>query len=93
MPDIHGVHAIEVQSAIQQISVEYRRGDEYRRIITELRRRGMLLNQERVLGIMREDDLLAVKPRAIVVTTDSVHKFEVYLNIVCRMKLTGINQL
>src|SRR5262244_4305905 len=42
---------------------------------------------------MREDNLLAVQPRAFVVTTDSRHEFEVYLNLASRMKLTGINQL
>jgi len=42
---------------------------------------------------MREDNLLAVQPRAFVVTTDSDHELEVYLNLAKRMKLTGINQL
>ena len=44
-------------------------------------------------GIMREDNLLALQPRAFVVTTDSNHELEVYLNLAKRMKLTGINQL
>jgi transposase InsO family protein len=42
---------------------------------------------------MREDNLLAVQPRAFVVTTDSQHEFEVYLNLASHLKLTGINQL
>ncbi len=42
---------------------------------------------------MREDNLLAVQPRAFVVTTDSQHELEVYLNLASRMKLTGVNQL
>jgi transposase InsO family protein len=46
-----------------------------------------------VLRIIREDNLLAVQPRAFVVTTDSNHEFEVYLNLASRMKLTGMNQL
>jgi transposase InsO family protein len=46
-----------------------------------------------VLRIIREDNLLAVQPRAFVVTTDSDHEFEVYLNLASRMKLTGMNQL
>ncbi len=32
-------------------------------------------------------------PRAFLVTTDSDHEFEVYLNLASRTKLTGINQL
>ncbi|MGH8527352.1 MAG: IS3 family transposase, partial [Gammaproteobacteria bacterium] len=59
----------------------------------ELRRRGMLVNHKRVVRIMREDNLLAVQPRAFVVTTDAAHDFEVFLNLARRMKLTGINQL
>ena len=62
-------------------------------ITAELRRRGMLVNHKRVARIMREDNLLAVQPRAFVVTTDSDHELEVYLNLARRMKLTGINQL
>ncbi len=34
-----------------------------------------------------------MQPRAFVVTTDSDHQLEVYLNLASRMKLTGINQL
>ena len=34
-----------------------------------------------------------LQPKAFVVTTDSDHEFEVYLNLASRMKLTGINQL
>ena len=34
-----------------------------------------------------------MQPRAFVVTTDSDHEFEVYLNLASRMKLTGRNQL
>jgi len=84
---------MEVRSAIQQTAVEHRRRYGYRRITAELRRRGMLVNHKRVARIMREDNLLAVQPRAFVVTTDSDHKLEVYLNLAGRMKLTGVNQL
>jgi putative transposase len=84
---------MEVRSVIQQIAVEHRRRYGYRRISAELRRRGMLVNHKRVLRIIREDNLLAVQPRAFVVTTDSDHEFEIYLNLASRMKLTGMNQL
>jgi transposase InsO family protein len=84
---------MEVRSAIQQIAVEHRRRYGYRRMAAELRRCGMLVNHKRVARIMREDNLLAVQPRAFVVTTDSQHQLEVYLNLASRMKLTGVNQL
>jgi len=73
--------------------LEHRRRYGYRRVAAELRRRGMLANHKRVARIMREDKLLAVQPRQFVVTTDSDHELEVYLNLARRMKLTGINQL
>jgi putative transposase len=84
---------MEVRSAIQQIAVEHRRRYVYRRISAELRRREMLVNHKRVARIMREDNLLAVQPRQFVITTDSDHQLEVYLNLARRMKLTGIDQL
>ena len=84
---------MEVRSAIQQIALEHRRRYGYRRITAELRRRGMRVNRKRVSRIMREDNLLAVQPRAFVVTTDSNHDLEVYLNLAGRMKVSGINQL
>jgi putative transposase len=84
---------MEVQSMIQQIALEHRRRYGYRRVTAELRRRGMIVNHKRVSRLMREDNLLAVQPRAFVVTTDSKHELEVYLNLARRLKLTGINQL
>jgi putative transposase len=84
---------MEVRSAIQQIAVEHRRRYGYRRVTAALRQRGMLVNHKRVARMMREDNLLAVQPRAFVVTTESDHDLEVYVNLARRMKLTGINQL
>jgi putative transposase len=84
---------MEVRSSIQQIVLAHRRRYGYRRVTAELRRRGMLVNHKRVSRLMRTDNLLAVQPRAFVVTTDAQHEFEVYLNLARRMKLTGINQL
>jgi putative transposase len=84
---------MEVRSTIQQIVLEHRRRYGYRRVTAELRRRGLLVNHKRVARLMREDNLLAVQPRAFVVTTDSKHEFEVYLNLASKLQLTGINQL
>ena len=84
---------MEVRSAIQQIALEHRRRYGYRRITAELHRRGMPVNHKRVARIMREDNLLGMQPARFVVTTNSNHKLEIYLNLASRMKLTGINQL
>jgi putative transposase len=84
---------MEIRSVIQQIAIEHRRRYGYRRISAELRRRGMLVNHKRVMRIMAEDNLLAVQRKSFVVTTNSDHELEVYLNLAGRMKVTGINQL
>lgn len=82
-----------VRAEIQQVALEHRRRYGYRRITAELRRRGLLVNHKRVGRLMREDNLLAVQPRAFVVTTDSDHALEVALNLASRLTLTGMNQL
>jgi putative transposase len=84
---------MEVRSTIQQIVLRHRRRYGYRRVTAELRRHGLLVNHKRVARLMREDNLLAVQPRAFVVTTDSQHELQVYLNLASRVQLTGINQL
>jgi transposase InsO family protein len=53
----------------------------------------MQVNHKRVLRMMRRDNLLALRRRRFMVTTNSNHKFEVYLNLARRMKLSGIDQL
>jgi putative transposase len=92
-PRYAGEEQMEVRNAIQQIVVEHRRRYGYRRVAVELRRRGMLVNHKRVLGLMREDNLLGIEPKAFLATTDSDHDRPVYLNLARRMKLTAINQL
>jgi putative transposase len=84
---------MEVRAAIQQIALEHRRRYGSRRIAKTLRSQGMAVNRKRVARIMREDHLLAIQPKAFVVTTDSDHELEVYLNVARRMKLNGVNQL
>jgi transposase InsO family protein len=78
---------------IQQIALEHRRRYGYRRITAELRRRGVQVNRKKVARMMRDDNLLAIQPKRFVITTNSKHKCEVYLNLAGRMTLTGINQL
>ncbi|MFI5096076.1 MAG: IS3 family transposase [Candidatus Acidiferrales bacterium] len=84
---------METRSAIQQIALEHRRRYGYRRITAELHRLGMAVNHKRVLRILSEDNLLAVRRREFVSTTQSDHPFPVHLNLARRMELTGINQL
>ena len=77
---------------IQQIVVENRCYG-YRRVSAELSHRGVVANRKRVLRLMRADNLLAVRKRRFVFTTDSRHGYAVYANLAARLQLTGINQL
>lgn len=82
-----------VRQAIQEVVLAHRRRYGYRRVAKDLHDRGLLINHKRVLAIMREDNLLAIRYRKYVLTTDSQHDCQVYLNLAARMTLTGVNQL
>ena len=83
---------MEIRDEMQKIAVESPAYG-YRRMTQELQRRGFEVNHKRVLRMMREDNLLCVRRRACVVTTDSTHKLPVYPNLTRQMTLTAINQL
>lgn len=51
------------------------------------------MNHKRVLRLLREDNLLALRRKAFVSTTDSNHDRAVYANLVPELNITGINQL
>jgi len=51
------------------------------RITAELKRRGWKVNHKRVARIMREDNLLCLRRKKFMVTTDSRHGFPVYPNL------------
>jgi transposase InsO family protein len=83
----------EVRSLVQQIAVEHRRRLGSPRMTWELRNRGMVVNHKRVERIMREDNLLAIRYRKFVTTSESKHDQPVYLNLASRVQVTGPNQL
>jgi len=82
-----------VRQAIQEIVLAHHRRYGYRRVTKDLHNRGMMINHKRVLPIMREDNLLAIRYRKFILTTDAQHDCQVYLNLAARMTLTGVNQL
>lgn len=82
-----------LRTAIHEIVLAHDRRYGYRRVTAQLRRQGMVANHKCVLRIMRSDNLLAVRYRKYILTTDSQHDYEVYVNLAIRMTLTGINQL
>ena len=59
----------------------------------ELQRRGWTANHKRVYRLMREDNLLCLRKRKFVVTTDSDHGLPVYPNRARELVLTGLDQL
>ena len=63
------------------------------RVTQELRRRAWKVNPKRVNRLMREDNLLCVRKRKFVVTTDSNHGKKVYPNLARKMVLTDVDQL
>jgi transposase InsO family protein len=83
---------MDLRDAMQRIAIEmpsYGRP----RITAELRRRGWVVNPKRVHRIMREDNLLCLRRRKFMVTTDSRHGCRVYPNLAGQMKLSNVNQL
>ena len=85
-------HDLDLRDEIQQIAVEFPYYG-WRRIRQELRDRGWVVNHKRVRRIMREDNLLCLRRRKFVVTTDSKHDRPVYPNLAGELELTGLNQL
>jgi putative transposase len=63
------------------------------RITKELRDQGWKVNAKRVYRLMREDNLLCLRKRKFVVTTDSNHGRKIYPNLAAKVTLTGVNQL
>ena len=83
---------LELRSQIQTIALEMRAYG-YRPITAELHRRGIKVNHKRVLRLLREDNLLCLRQRAFVRTTDSRHNLMVYPNLTRDLELSNINQL
>jgi putative transposase len=83
---------MDLRDAMQKIALESPAYG-YRRITAELQQQGFEVNHKRVLRMMREDNLLCVRRRIFVVTTDSRHSLPVYPNLAREMTPAAINQL
>lgn len=81
-----------LRDAVQRAALGHRNHG-YRRITPLVQRAGFVVGEEKVRRIMRTDNLLAVRRRKFVVTTDSNHRFRVHPNLAESMELTTINQL
>lgn len=83
---------IDLRDEIQQIALEWPSYG-WRRVRKELGRRGWVVNHKRVRRIMREDNLLCLRRRRFIVTTDSNHRLPTYPNLASQLAPTGVNQL
>jgi transposase InsO family protein len=64
-----------------------------RRLTQLLKRAGEHVNRKRVQRIMREDNLLCLRGKKFVVTTESDHAWGFYPNLARDLPLTNVNQL
>lgn len=83
---------MEIRDQMQQIALQWPAYG-YRRITVELNRRGLLVNHKRVLRLMRGDNLLCLRRKSFLVTTNSRHGLPVYPDLARQMRPTAVNQL
>jgi transposase InsO family protein len=83
---------MDLRDAIQRIALEWPSYGRPR-ITAALRREGWKVNPKRVYRLMREDNLLCVRKRRFIVTTDSNHGRKVYPNLARQMVVAGVDQL
>jgi transposase InsO family protein len=83
---------MDLRDAIQRVALEWPSYGR-RKITRELRRRGWAVNWKRIYRLMGEDNLLCVRKRKFVVTTNSNHGRKVYPNLARQMVLTDVDQL
>jgi putative transposase len=83
---------MDLRDAIHRIALEWPSYGRPR-ITEELRRQGWTVNPKRVRRLLGEDNLLCIRKRKFVVTTDSSHGRKIYPNLAGKITLTGIDQL
>ncbi len=83
---------LELREKIQAVALEMSAYG-YRRITAELRRRGEVVNHKRVLRLMREDNLLCLRKRKFICTTDSKHSQRIYPNLAGELTISRIDEL
>lgn len=83
---------VQIREEIQNIAIEFP-GYGYRRITIELQNRDYSVKEKIVRKFMKEDNLLCVKRRFKIQTTDSNHGEKIYPNLARDLKVTCINRL
>ncbi len=82
-----------LRARLQELAVAHHRLRGYRMLTALLRREGQVVNHKRVLRLMREDNLLSLRRKKYVFTTDSRHNLPIYPNLARHATLTTVNQL
>jgi transposase InsO family protein len=83
---------MELRDHIQRLALQWPQYG-YRRITAELHRQCAEANHKLVLRLMREDNLLCLRKRRFISTTDSRHSSAIYPNLVPDLTISSINQL
>jgi putative transposase len=83
---------MDLRDAIQRIALQWPSYGRPR-ITAELRRQGWRVNPKRVYRLMREDNLLCLRRRKFVITTDSDHALPVYPNRARELVVRRLGQL
>jgi len=83
---------VAIRDAVQRAALRHRCYG-YRRVMKMVQRGGVMVGERVVRRILRTDNLLAVRRRKFVVTTDSEHRFTVYPNLAQYVRVSAINQL
>jgi len=85
------VEETELRERLQQLALA-QRSYGYRRIAALLRREGRLVNHKRVLLLLREDNLLAIRKKRFITTTDSRHRWRNWPNLSRWTRPSGPNR-
>ncbi len=91
-PDCSQDINLQIREMIQNIVIEFP-GYGYRRVTIELQSRDYSVKEKLVRTFMKQDNLLCVKKRFRLRTTDSNHGEKIYPNLTRELNITGINQL
>jgi putative transposase len=87
------VEETELRGVVQRLALAHRHYG-YRRIGALLRREGRVVNHKRLVGMMRDDNLLCLRKAAFrPATTDSAHRWRVWPNLARHMTPMASNRL
>jgi len=82
----------ELRDRVQRICLAHRCYG-YRRVRAALRKQGLVVNHKKIRRLMREDNLLAIRRRKWITTTDSRHQLAVFPNLAPFLEPSGPDQL